>query len=60
MFLARGRSIKVREASDVNNAGSTSIVGDKVHVSFGASSKMHSVQPIIPNCYFNICTHMYT
>ena len=48
---ARGRrSKKVREASDVNNACISSIVGDELPVSFAASNLMHSVQPIMPNC----------
>ena len=44
------RSKKVREASDVNNACSSSKVGDQLRVSFAASSRMHSVAPIMPNC----------
>ena len=45
---ARGRrSTKDTEAYDVNNVCSMSIV-DKVHVSFAASSQMHSVQPVMP------------
>lgn len=51
--------MKVREASDVNITCSSSIVGDKVHVIFGASSKTHSVQPIMTNCQFNICTPVH-
>ena len=42
--------MKVREASDINITCSSSIVGDNVHVIFGASSKTHSVQPIMTNC----------
>ena len=39
-----------RETSDVNTACSSSMAGGEVHVSFAASSQMHSVQPIMPNC----------
>ena len=57
--LARGRrSTKVREASDVNNASSSSIVGDEVHVNFVASNQTHSVQSIIPKCSLTFA-HMY-
>ena len=58
---ARGRkSKKIREASDVSNTWSSSIAGDKVHVSFVASSQlMHPNHPIMPSCKSNVCTHVH-
>ena len=47
------------EASDVNNTCSSSIAGDKLHVSFVASSQTHSYQPFMPSCKANICTQSY-
>ena len=48
--VRRRRSIKAREASDVNNTRSSSIAGKKVHVSFVSSSQMHLDQQIMPSC----------
>ena len=53
------KSTQAREASDVNNTCSSSIAGDKLHVSFVASSQTHSYQPFMPSCKANICTQSY-
>jgi len=47
------RPFILREDSDVTTACSKSMAGGEVHVSFAASSQMHSVQPIMPNCQFS-------
>ena len=49
-FLTISRPFTSREETDVNTACSKSMAGDEVHVSFAASSQIHSGQPIMPNC----------
>jgi len=52
-FLTISSPFISREDSDVNTARSKSMVGDEVQGSFAASSQIHSVQPIMPNCQFS-------
>jgi len=49
-MMQAGNPLISREDSDVNPACSKSMAGGKVHVSFAASSQMHSVKRIMANC----------
>jgi len=52
-ILTISRPFISRKHSDVNTACSKSMAGDEVQESFAASSQIHSVQPIMPNCPFS-------